>query len=382
MRFIFLFCFCVMKMSHPNAQQLRFIYIQTENKQPFSVRIKEKIFSAASAGYLVIPKLPDGTYALSIGFPNKEWPTQQVEVVLNGKDEGFILKNFAEKGWGLFNMQTLSVAMATSSAQPTPVATVKKKDAFSNALAEVTNSPIEMEIVQTAPPSKRDTQAVITTPLTAMPSVAPAISSIKKQFSYLDSTGRSLVYVSADGSRQDTVRVFIPYPKQLTNQVSTVQDILITSKEPVEVTSADSGPPKPDSIKKEPQSVKETSEPAKEGIIAEKPVAAANDNEESKPGNPGCKALANDDDFLKLRKKMAALPNEDDMIAIAKKAFRTKCYSTMQLKNLGLLFLKDGGRYNFFDVAYEKVSDPANFPALEAQLSDPYYISRFKAMLR
>ena len=55
--------------------------------------------------------------------------------------------------------------------------------------------------------------------------------------------------------------------------------------------------------------------------------------------NSDCKSFANDGDFLRLRKKMASENNNDDMIRIAKKVFRTRCFSTEQIKNLSFLFL-------------------------------------------
>lgn len=79
---------------------------------------------------------------------------------------------------------------------------------------------------------------------------------------------------------------------------------------------------------------------------------------------------------------MAAENGDDDMVAAARKVFKTKCFTTEQVKNLAVLFLKDEGRYKFFDAAYPFVSDSYNFPELEHQLSDEYFITRFKAMVR
>ena len=42
--------------------------------------------------------------------------------------------------------------------------------------------------------------------------------------------------------------------------------------------------------------------------------------------NSDCKSLASDEDFLKLRKKMAAEDDEDEMIALAKKLFKIKVF--------------------------------------------------------
>jgi hypothetical protein len=98
--------------------------------------------------------------------------------------------------------------------------------------------------------------------------------------------------------------------------------------------------------------------------------------------NSDCRSFATEDDFYKLRKKMTAEDSDEAMIAVAKKAFRTKCYSTEQVKNLGVLFLKDEARYQFFDVAYPFVHDTYNFSTLEQQLTDEYYRNRFRAMIR
>ena len=111
-------------------------------------------------------------------------------------------------------------------------------------------------------------------------------------------------------------------------------------------------------------------EPVKENIV--KPVMI----------NSDCKNFATEEDFLKLRKKMAAEDNDDGMISIAKKTFKSKCFTTEQVKNLCVLFLKDEGKYKIFDAAYPFVSDSYNFSTLETQLTDVYFINRFKVMIR
>jgi hypothetical protein len=79
---------------------------------------------------------------------------------------------------------------------------------------------------------------------------------------------------------------------------------------------------------------------------------------------------------------MAAGDNDDDMVNAAKKVFKSRCFTTEQVKNLSFLFLKDAGKYKFFDLAYAFVSDSYNFSSLETQLTDTYFISRFKVMMR
>ena len=111
------------------AQQNHYIYIQTENKQPFFVKQDKKILSSSSTGYIIISKLQDGDHTFAIGFPKNEWPQQNVTISIQQKDVGFLLKNFNEKGWGLFNMQTLQVTSLGNSSAPQPdVAKEKPKD--------------------------------------------------------------------------------------------------------------------------------------------------------------------------------------------------------------------------------------------------------------
>jgi hypothetical protein len=98
--------------------------------------------------------------------------------------------------------------------------------------------------------------------------------------------------------------------------------------------------------------------------------------------NSDCKAFATTEDFLRLRKKMASENNPEDMIKVAKKYFKVKCYGTEQIKDLSYLFLTDKGKYMFFDAAYPFTSDSDKYQTLQSQLTDEYYLNRFKAMIR
>jgi hypothetical protein len=94
-----------------SAQKVYFVYIQTENEQPFYVKLNDKLSSSTALGYIILPKLLDSSYSFSIGFPQNKWPEQNFTITINTKDHGFLLKNFGEKGWGLFNLQTLTIQM-------------------------------------------------------------------------------------------------------------------------------------------------------------------------------------------------------------------------------------------------------------------------------
>ena len=124
----------------------------------------------------------------------------------------------------------------------------------------------------------------------------------------------------------------------------------------------------PDTLKKEKENLKEIKK-------EEKSIA-------NQPAKNNCLKIAVENDFLTLRKNMASKKDDDAMVNEAKKYFKTRCFTTSQIKNLSVLFLNDAGKYKFFDAAYNYASDTGNFGSLQSELKDEYYINRFKAMLR
>lgn len=92
------------------AQKTYFTYLQSENQQPFYVSIKGGNISSSSIGYVILSRLTDSTYPISIGFPGTN-DVQEFDLTVNGSDQGYLIKNFGDKGWGLFNLQTLAVVM-------------------------------------------------------------------------------------------------------------------------------------------------------------------------------------------------------------------------------------------------------------------------------
>jgi len=472
-----------------SAQQNHFIYLQTENKQPFYIKLDSKVLSSSSAGYLIVPKLQDGSYALTIGFPKNEWPEQNVTCKINNKDLGYIIKNFGEKGWGLFNLQTMEVVTANSKATAKAAPGEMKQDIFSNTLSNVVNDPsiaikepekpVVKEEVKTAVKEeekpvaienkkadetpatiKEETKTAIKEeekPAVVKEETKPVIEIIKKEepapvqnvkrlFTLSSSEGTDMVYVDMVNGVSDTVRLFVP--KEKNNDIIPVEKKEVTlvietpkqeevkkeetsklevktedikkdepAKEPVKTEEIKKDEPvkepaKIEEVKKEepikqdskgkepkfidmevanPNAVKKDTSDKPIAIIKEKPAEPVKEVENAKPAttaakplifNSDCKGLSSEEDFLKLRKKMAAADNDDDMITAAKKAFKSKCYTTDQIKNLSVLFLKDDGKYKFFDAAYPFVSDSYNFSSLQSQLTDDYYISRFKAMIK
>lgn len=468
------------------AQINHFIYLQTENKQPFYVKLNKKIISSSASGYIIIPKLQSGSYDLIIGFPKNEWAEQHFTGSVKNDDVGYLVKNFGERGWGLFNLQSLQVVMSDEKIADATLAKVDKTDEFSNLLSNVVNDPsiLKKEVekngeikIDTSSSASQSTnerameQAAIqkTASVTNIDAPDKAINQqnmldgkIKKIREESNEAGVSIIYVDKGNKQADTVNIYIPKDSisfaadvskelqqkddklHLADSVKNDQSLAViaetpyTKKKPLEeeklqrigtvadsIYDAHNAPTESEHIDSSAiiKQSKERLAPAtpsqaidqndkkflpiefspvdgnqnaKADIlvdskklntdISKKDIAADSFTNNQKSSvlmvNSDCISNASNDDFLKLRKKMASAKTDDSMLEIAKKGFKAKCFSSEQVKNLGALFLKESDKYAFYDMAYQFVWDTHNFSSLEDQLSDPYYKSRFKAMIR
>jgi hypothetical protein len=95
--------------------------------------------------------------------------------------------------------------------------------------------------------------------------------------------------------------------------------------------------------------------------------------------NSDCRNFASDYDVDKLRVKMLDADKDDDKIQTARKIFKTKCFTTKQIRALSEVFASDAGKYRFFEAAYPFVSDD-HFRELTDLLADPVYNGKFRAM--
>ncbi len=133
-----------MAVASASAQKVYFVYLQTDAGQPFFIKMNEKVYSSTASGYLILSKLHDSTYNLSVGFPQNKWPEQKFSVVLNKKDHGYLLKNFGDKGWGLYDLESLAVQMSsTAILRPDGLAQSGKQSVsvFTDILARAADDP-------------------------------------------------------------------------------------------------------------------------------------------------------------------------------------------------------------------------------------------------
>jgi hypothetical protein len=322
----FLFCILAENLS---GQQTRFIYIQTENKQPFYIKMDNRILSSSVYGYIIIGQLTDSTYTISTGFPRAEWQEQNITIAVKETDAGYLLKNFGEKGWGLVNLQSTQLIMADKKAE--------KEKADTKEVADLSKAEITR--------LKYDVTA----------------------------DGVNILYVDFVNNVSDTVHVFVPAVRS-----GAVAD----AKTGAEGTKAVKV--KDEDKKNDARFIDmELENPNQEPDSSKIPALVITKKKAKELGiNSNCKNSASRDDFLSLRKQMIAIEGYDDMINAARKKFKDNCFTTEQIKNLGSLFMKDEGKYKFYNAAYPYVSDSNNFNTLEKQLTENYFITKFKAMLQ
>jgi len=229
MKYLFVTLFVCLSLSL-NAQQNHFIYIQADNKQPFYVKQDKKILSSSASGYLIIPKLQTGAYNLVIGFPMNEWPEQNLVCTIGQVDVGYLLKNFGEKGWGLFNFQTMDLVMANNSIKTDTLAVKEKKeDPFASVLSEVVNDPTIKTVDELKEAVKKDSvnipkkqlvKALVKKtpkPVSKIPAkdmAGPGKDRIKKIAARKNAGDLKMVYVDIAGGKADTINVELPAVKK------------------------------------------------------------------------------------------------------------------------------------------------------------------------
>lgn len=395
-------CFLVMLLgAGAFSQRVYFVYLQTEQEQPFFVKMNNQIYSSAASGYLILPKLHDSTYSFSVGFPQNKWLEQNFSIIIGAKDHGYLVKNFGDKGWGLYDLQTMTLQMAVTNLKINEEKPNQANNsAFTEILAKATGDStlnqkpevqrtVEKKMITVDQPSvvvndtvlkkstesnisvteNKNLQTVIKNEETKkLPNETYKRSTIIRKSESSTTAGFALVFIDDYGPGKDTIKILIPELIQTTKKaeegkkadVKFLDIVIDTTQVPVNSTV---------SVKQSGDIIRNTTLPA-DSMLSR----AAFGNK--------CIAIANDNDFFELRKKMAASNGDDEMVDTAKKYFKIKCYSTAQLRNLSTLFLNDDGKYKFFDAAYNYVSDKENFDSLQSEMKDSYYINRFKAMLR
>lgn len=402
------------------SQQDYFLYIQSDEHQPFYARIHNKIYSSSESGYLIISKLADSTYPITIGFAKNLFPEQLFTIAINKTDKGFQLKKNGDKGWGLMNLQTMATVPGTSKEIKSndDFSGTRKTDAFSQLLANVVN---DSSILYTAvavnnpePTKKKKAgSAAMQDPVTVQAALtdekpAPPAGSLqaatttaaekKEPAAVPDTSNHTPVQTSLNKKPEDkpnsaagSEKPFIvkleevttpfqymaTYLEQYNFQTDTIRIIIALNEKTATAPAASTEKLTPLPAGQQPVTTQVSTLPAVTtdttgGVEKKSPIVLLNSD---------CKNLASEHDVDKLRIKLLADNAVDDKLVTARKYFRSKCFTVMQIRALAELFPTDETKYRFFDTSYPFVSDTGNVYLLEDMIQNDYYKNRFKAMI-
>lgn len=436
------------------SQKIYFLYLQSENDQPFFLKINEKIYSSSVSGYLIMPRLRDSSYTFSVGFPQNKYPEQKFAVEIKGKDKGYLLKNFADKGWGLFDLQTHTIQMALSDNKSGRIKTEPRDDIspFTEILARAANDPsLKERPVVIMMEEKPVTAQTAVLKETIKPENEPVLSTmdsspvatneqaktkkeqapvVKQDIPVVAKRNESITSQTGPSAKPETAKTEQELPKPVQPAAAVDDETALAKEEPAKKKGETKTIPaeykrsvvtkksesstseglgltfideltdgKKDTIRIVIPNPRNSPAQAKEVVKDEKKfldisvgdITKLSEDEskvtattpvKNKITNINCKSVASEADLSKLQKKMIGEKNDEDMVGEARKVFKSRCFTTAQLKSLSALFMNDAGRYKLFDAAYAYVSDTENFFLLSSELKEEYYINRFKAMLR
>lgn len=409
------------------GQRVYFVYFQSENGKPFSVYFNDKLYNSSQAGYLIVSKLEPKNYTAAIKFNAGDNEPVPFSMVVENRDYGYFIKEPDGK-MVLQNIQTKEITHTTT--DPNAIKTVQKEvSKFTDVLSKASNNPtlkeeivqppkpVEKEAPKEIPPAVKEQEQVAkkepvvvpekkieqtentainnevppqkqaeinVIPTEVKPSVTAPNSSgipapeyvpstVNKRFENSTTAGLGITYsdVYSNGV-VETITIFIPEPKLIKNTDVAVDkpadnSLFLEKKEVVEKKAAP--------VVKE---NKEETKPAEKEAIVQN---TADDKPIAKTANKNCKETADEQDFIKLRKKMIGEDTDEDMLSVAAKAFKLKCYTTEQVKNLSVIFLTDEGKYKIFDAAFPYVSDQEKYATIDSGIKDEYFLRRFKSIL-
>jgi len=348
------------------AQNYHFIYLQSANRQSYSVHINQQDWTSTSGGYLIIPKLMPGTHQMQLQWQQDPNLILNFAIPVTDQDAGFSITKSETGNWQLNGLSNELVIAANMPVAETALPVQEEKVARSvTAVATQTNTPNKDSVVQVVNNKSSNIAEQMNTGIMP-PAVKTASkqqkipasnrsSSVSKTFEKMGVQGLDQIYIDKSQSKADTIAVFIPLKQAPRAEVQPTTTVV--TETPVET------------------------KPAAQ-IAAPKPADTTNHTPVSETVNnptPSC-IPASKEDFNKTRIDMASSNTDAAMIEAAKKAFEKNCYSVEQIKNLGILFLSQQNRLQFFAAAKKHLLDADNFHSLINQLIDPNIIEQFKAL--
>ncbi|MGZ8539532.1 MAG: hypothetical protein ACXWV6_02720 [Chitinophagaceae bacterium] len=356
-------------------------------------------------------------------------------MTIKSKDYGYLLKNFGEKGWGLFDLQTMSVLMSGTVAREKAGKTeLREVSAFTEILSRAANDPTlkekpvfavnkKEEKKETVQPAVAKTEKIVPQEQSVVESLVQTKRDEKSENIQPPGTKESKVVIIGQPAdepgiqlkKEDPPIVRAEIEKKEASPAGLTGDEIVSQKEKIKTSTLKEYKrsvvvKRSESSTTEgfgltfvdqyangqndtiqiiiPNSNKLVAETRDQSTDSKKFLDITESSVENKStvasgiAKTNCSSSASENDFLKLRKKMAGHKTEEAMINEAKRAFTVKCFKIVQIKNLGNLFLNEASKFQFYEAAYPFSSDRDNFAVLQSELKENYFIHRFNNLVK
>lgn len=310
------------------VQAQHYFFIEADRQQPFYVRMEGQLISSSAGGFLLVPKVDSEKLLLTIGFPKNQFPEISFALDHMDRDRGFQLKDFRERGWGLFDRNSLQVIMPAALSEEKVLLVEKPKgDGFASLLAEVTGDATLLEKKQTTPlppPQKKQVQLV------ALP--------IKDSLRQKDAQRKPVI--TGTVTKDDEDKKLVVFVERNDNGVN-------------------------DTIRAEIN--KAAAMPMNKATVAAK--------------IPVCdRPFAEAKDIKALQRKILGLADPMQQISTVVRAFKEKCFNCKQAMDLGWMFTDELTRLKLFEAIKALVMDPDQFFQLESVFIKDQNIKAFRQL--
>ena len=373
-----------------SSKAQHYFFIEADNQQAFYIKKNDSIYSSSANGFLIIPRNTEKTFTITVGFPMNKFPEVQFKLDEMDRDKGFQLKNFQEKGWGLFDRSSLLVIMQSATEVKVVENKVNKPQLeggdFANMLSEVTDDKTLLAkgktVLKAAPknadskllskpvkpaskPEAKPNQLVQTTTSAASqvkPEIKPnqsaqlitnTITKVKVDSSEKGMLSIKYIDKSAEG-KADVVDLKIEVPISQVAQSNTETADLFNKQKQNELTNLQK---KDDSSKLNTQSL---------GLQSPSICTFSK---------------ASEKDIKNIQRKLLGYVKGEDQVDFAEKGYKNKCFTTNQTMEISWFLLNEDMRLAFFKRIVNLIADQENIKLLESGFVKEDNIKSFREFI-
>ena len=353
-----------------SSKAQHYFFIEADGQQAFYIKKSDTLYSSSANGFLIMPKNTEKTFAITIGFPQNKYPEAIFNLDEMDQDRGFQLKNFKEKGWGLFDRTSFQIIMQASpnvlAEQNLPIKTEKEDKDLSNTVSVVPDDKpiLTKEKIVTKSSQKNPASKQIAKP------VKETSKSNIKGATYTAKATNVITQVKIDSSDRGFLK--IKYLDKSSDGKTDVVDLKIEVSSSNEASKIGVTPTSSSSNEKQSIKLNNSNLADSDGDI----------NNKSKAGISGKCSFppASDKDVKNIQRKLLGYVEGDEQLKFAEKAYSSKCFTTNQTMEISWFLLNEDIRLGFFEKIFAHISDQENIKLLEVGFVKDVNIKAFRSL--